>query len=118
MKIIGNVKHFLCRKKWKVKTDRSWLLQYRKDFFIIVLCIVFISGIFFSDIAQCTEKPQPTKTFQHGKNPDIQQIKPKKPVKIKLKRSAKGEYSWDLAGDSVDDIIKADKRLRKMLELE
>ncbi len=42
-------------------------------------------------------------------------IKPKKPVKIKLKRSAKGEYSWDLSGSDVDKIIKVDKRLRESI---
>lgn len=53
--------------------------------------------------------------FQFKKQPELQQIKPKKPVKIKLKRSAKDDYTWELTGDDVDEIIKTDKRLRKML---
>ncbi|TAN40405.1 MAG: hypothetical protein EPN25_07640 [Nitrospirae bacterium] len=53
--------------------------------------------------------------FAFNKQAELQQIKPKKPVKIKLKRTAKDEYSWELAGDDVDDIIQADRRLRKML---
>lgn len=53
--------------------------------------------------------------FQFKKQPELQQIKPKKPVKIKLKRSAKDDYTWELTGDDVEEIIKTDKRLRKML---
>lgn len=92
--------------------------KYGKEFAAIIISLIFIMGIIFAGTAQCTEKPQGSQSLQHGKNPEIQQIKPKKPVKIKLKRSAKGEYSWDLAGDSVDDIVKTDKRLRKLLEIE
>ncbi|HXX58141.1 MAG TPA: hypothetical protein VEI96_09095 [Thermodesulfovibrionales bacterium] len=55
---------------------------------------------------------------QVKKQPDIQQVKPRKPVKIKLHRTAKGEYSWDLTGDDVDEIVKADKKLRKLLKLD
>jgi hypothetical protein len=53
--------------------------------------------------------------FAFKKQPDLQQIKPKKQVKIKLKRTAKDEYSWELAGDDVDEIIRTDKRLRNAL---
>jgi hypothetical protein len=52
------------------------------------------------------------------KQPEIQQVKPKKPVKIKLKRSTDGKYTWDLTGDDVDEIIRADKRLKKLLNIE
>lgn len=53
--------------------------------------------------------------FQFKKQPELQQIKPKKPVKIKLRRSAKDEYAWELTGDDADEILKTDKKLRKML---
>jgi len=55
---------------------------------------------------------------QFSRNPDISQIKPHKPVKIKLHRSGKGEYQWDITGDNADDVARADKRLRKLLEVE
>jgi hypothetical protein len=58
------------------------------------------------------------KNFQLKKQPEIQQVKPKKPVKIKLKRSAEGKYTWEITGDDVDEIVKADKRLRKLLKIE
>jgi hypothetical protein len=58
------------------------------------------------------------KNFQVKKQPEIQQVKPKKPVKIKLKRTADGKYTWDLSGDDVDEIVRADKRLKKLLNLQ
>ena len=56
--------------------------------------------------------------FQFKKQPELQQIKPKKPVKIKLRRSPKDEYTWELAGDDAEEIVKTDRRLRKMLNLQ
>jgi len=53
-----------------------------------------------------------------GKNQEIQNIKPKKPVKIKLHRSANNEYTWDITGDRFDEICRADSRLRKLLKIE
>jgi predicted secreted protein len=55
--------------------------------------------------------------LQVKKQPEIQQIKPKKPVKIKLKRSAKDEYTWELSGDDADEIVRTDRKLRKMLNV-
>lgn len=89
-----------------------------KKHLVFKVLFFFVLSLLYSHIAYSTEKPKVSQTFQQGKNPEIQQIKPKKPVKIKLKRSNKGEYSWDLSGDSVDDVVKADKRLKKLLEIE
>jgi predicted secreted protein len=50
------------------------------------------------------------------KLPEIQEIKPQKPVKIKLKRNASGNYSWELSGNDADIVLKADKQLREALE--
>ncbi len=61
--------------------------------------------------------PAEKESFPVAKQPELQQIKPKKPVKIKLKRTAKDEYSWELSGDDADDIVKTDQRLRKMLHV-
>jgi hypothetical protein len=38
-----------------------------------------------------------------------------KPVKIKLKRDSKGNYSWEINGENAEDIINADKSLKKSL---
>ena len=69
-------------------------------------------------LAQTAERPQAQQGFQVGKNPQVQQVKPRKPVRVKLHRNAKGEYTWDITGDSVDDVYQADKRLRKLLQVE
>jgi len=36
-------------------------------------------------------------------------------VKIKLKRDGKDNYSWELAGSDVDQILKVNEKLRKQL---
>jgi hypothetical protein len=51
--------------------------------------------------------------FRFGKNPAIEQVRPKKPVTIKLRRTAEGKYSWDITGDDAQEIINADRRLRR-----
>jgi hypothetical protein len=52
------------------------------------------------------------------KQPEIQRIKPKKPVKIKLKRLANGTYTWDLTGVDIQEIIRIDRELREKLKSE
>jgi len=89
-------------------------LRRRHDivFLMLVLSlslIFFISGSVFS---------QNTKPFQVKKQPEIQQVKPKKPAKIKLRRSAENKYTWEITGDDVDEIIRADRRIRKLLKIE
>jgi hypothetical protein len=74
------------------------------------IIIIVLSLCFFLPSAYAAEKGN----FQFKKQPELQQIKPKKPVKIKLRRSAKDEYTWELSGDDADEIVKTDKRLRRM----
>lgn len=77
--------------------------------FFVFICLSFIfSTAFAADI----------KNIQVKKQPEIQQVKPKKPVKIKLKRSSEGKYTWDLAGDDADQVVRTDKRLKKLLNIE
>jgi len=75
------------------------------------IIIITLSFCFFLPSAYAAEKDN----FQFKKQTELQQIKPKKPVKIKLRRSAKDEYTWELTGDDTDEILKTDKKLRKML---
>ncbi|MDW7972762.1 MAG: hypothetical protein RMI01_06120, partial [Thermodesulfovibrio sp.] len=56
--------------------------------------------------------------IQVSKDKVLQYAKPKKPLKIKLHRNKNGEYSWDITGENVEEIIKADKRLRQFLKEE
>lgn len=78
------------------------------------LIIAFVVLLSISDSAFSAEKDN----FQFKKQPEIQQVKPKKPVKIKLRRSAKDGYTWEISGDDVDEIVKADRRLRKLMKEE
>jgi len=84
-------------------------LMQKRIFISVVLSVIFIFSPVFS-----AEK----ENFQFKKQPGIQQIKPKKPVKIKLKRSVEGKYSWELDGDDVDEMIRIDRRLKKLLKKE
>jgi len=83
-----------------------------KLYFSFLLIIFLISMPLY---ALGAEKSQ---QFKFSKDQQIQQVKPKKPVRIKLHRNAKGEYSWDLTGDNVDEVFQADRRLRKLLKVE
>jgi hypothetical protein len=76
-------------------------------FVFICLSFVFITA-FAADI----------KNIQVKKQPAIQQVKPKKPVKIRLKRSSEGKYTWDLSGDDADEVVRTDRRLKKLLNIQ
>ena len=73
------------------------------------ILIVALSLCFLTPSAYSAEN------FQFKKDPELQQIKSKKPVKIKLRRSAKDDYTWELTGDDADEIVRTDRKLRKML---
>ncbi len=83
---------------------------------------LMVLPVFDSDYVFCADKNQmshtATQPLQFSRNQDISQVKPRKPVRIKLHRSAKGEYQWDISGDNADEIVRADRRLRKLLEVE
>ena len=76
--------------------------------------MVFLVVLFLAAQAAAAEKSD----FQFKKQPEIQQVKPQKPVKIRLHRNAKGEYSWDLSGDNTDEIVNTDRKLRKLLKIQ
>ena len=76
-----------------------------------LLCLV----VMMISVSACAADKE---DIQLKKQPEIQQIKPKKPVKIKLRRSAKDEYTWELSGDDADEIVKTDRNLRKMLNVQ
>lgn len=77
--------------------------------FFLSLSLIFILGTVFSE---------DTKNYQVKKQPEIQQVKPKKPVRIKLKRSSDDKYTWEIAGDDADEIVRADRKLRRLLKIE
>jgi len=60
----------------------------------------------------CTDSGSTKKGPEYKVIPEIRDVRPEKPVRIKLRRNAKGGYSWELSGEDVDRIIKIDKKLR------
>jgi hypothetical protein len=81
--------------------------------FLKGMVIVFLA-LWYSATAVAAERSD----IQFTKQPEIQQVRPQKPVKIRLHRNAKGEYSWDLDGDNVDEIVNTDKKLRRLLKVQ
>ncbi len=78
------------------------------------LLLIFLLIFIFS----CTRTGDEQQAPVFKQIPQIQEIKPEKPPKIKLKRDAKDGYSWEISSDNVDEIIEADKKLRKNLKAE
>ena len=83
------------------------------------MTLIFRTAIiitFLFPLYTCTNNGKDPNQRVFKQIPEIQEIKPHKPVKIKLKRNAKGEYSWDLIGNNADQINAADKKLRESFE--
>jgi Golgi nucleoside diphosphatase len=93
-----------------IETEKRGALFMTKK--IVILLIIIIATFLIIGIVFSLEN----KPVQVKKQPEIQLIKPKKPVRIKVKRSADGKYTWELTGEDVDEIARADKRLKKLLQ--
>jgi hypothetical protein len=74
---------------------------------LIVSCIPFLS---------CTNAESGKGESEFKQLPAIKEIRPERPVKIKLKKNAGGSYSWELNGSNADKIIQVDRKLRESLE--
>jgi hypothetical protein len=81
---------------------------------LFIAALLSISVFFLLHFTSAEEK----KVCQVKKQTEIQQVRPSKPVKIRLKRSADGKYTWDLTGDDVNQVVRTDKRLKKLLNIE
>jgi hypothetical protein len=66
----------------------------------------------------CTNGESNQQTTVFKKQPELQMIRPQKPVNIKLKRNASGSYSWEVKGNDADKVLEADEKLRKSLDKE
>ncbi len=99
-----------------------------KTIIVLSLAATLFLNPFVNPVDAAEKQPPQTQNVQQnvqknghltvGKNQEIQNIKPKKPVKIRLHRNANGEYTWDITGDNPDDIYRADSRLKKLLKIE
>jgi hypothetical protein len=76
---------------------------------VFMMAVLFIS---------CKQPPSKTEEFKASKEPRIENVKHGKPVKVELQRLKDGTYTWQIKGDDVEEIIKADTKLRKKLGVE
>ncbi len=79
-----------------------------------VLLIVLILIFWLYGCAELDGSEQ-KEVFKQERKEEVLQIIPKKPVRIELRRTAKGKYSWTLRGEDVEEIIKIDGRLRSVI---
>ena len=77
-------------------------------------CVLF-ALIMLIPVHACTESSEGLKEASFKQQPEITEIRPQRPVKIKLKRSTTGQYSWDLSGDDTDKVLEADRKLKEGL---
>ena len=78
----------------------------------VAILLIFL----LTSLAVSTAWPAEQGSFHFKKLNELQRIQPKKPVRIKLKRTVKGEYGWELSGDDAEEILKVDRELRKVLK--
>ncbi|MGQ9646078.1 MAG: hypothetical protein ACUVWO_06000 [Thermodesulfobacteriota bacterium] len=86
--------------------------------------IVSLSLFFVFLAAACEGKPPPaqlksdsqavSKVIVEKEKPEREAFPPPE-VKIKLKRDSKNDYSWEISGSDVNEILKVNERLRKQL---
>ncbi len=88
----------------------------RKSMKTFSRCLIIAACVFVA--LSCSSRAAENRDFQIRKQPEIQQIKPKKPVKIKVKRLSEGTYTWELSGDHVSEIVRTDRTLRRRLDVE
>jgi len=85
-----------------------------KQILAIFLLMVFIIS--------CERKPEvssvpvPKVIVEKEKTEREQPLPPE--VKIKLKKDGKDNYSWELSGSDVDQILRVNEKMRKGLEKE
>ncbi|NOY40151.1 MAG: hypothetical protein GXO95_08000 [Nitrospirae bacterium] len=88
--------------------NRRFRLPVFRFLLLYIVLVLFLSG--------CSRNSSETGSpFTKTSNPEIIQLTPKKPVRIVLKRTSKGDYTWELRGDDSEKIINTDKRLRRYL---
>lgn len=89
-----------------------------KRLIVILVIVIFINSLLITHGASPPPSQGKSQSPSIQQVPSLTQAKPKKPLKIKLKRNSKDDYSWEISGESVEEIINADKKLRKGLGME
>jgi hypothetical protein len=83
----------------------------KRNILAVLLLIVLFSGT-----AACSRSDGGREEAVFKRAPEITEIKPANPVKIKLKRSGDGGYSWELSGDDTEKVLQTDRKLKESLE--
>ncbi len=76
-----------------------------------IILILLIPIILLTTACNSSENNK-KEVFKKTERPEIIQLTPKKPTRILLKKTSKGNYSWELRGEDLDEIIRIDKKLR------
>jgi hypothetical protein len=71
--------------------------------------------LFFSVLHGCSNSGNGESKTVFRQIPELEQIKPERNVKIKLKRSVNGDYTWVLKGDNLEKVVQVDRQLRESL---
>jgi hypothetical protein len=71
--------------------------------------------VLLSPLQSCTGSDITREKMDYKVIPEIRDVRPDRPIKIKLKRNAKGSYSWELTGEDVDRLIEIDRKLRESI---
>lgn len=84
--------------------------------------ILFLSFLFLScsrpPDAPPPQKPSQAEVSDTQYKKEMEEIKKnlKGDIKIKLKRDAKGAYTWEITGKDAQEVLKANEILRKRLD--
>jgi len=78
-----------------------------------IISLVILNSLYFVSIPQCYAEQD--RKFVYSKDKVLLRSLPKSPVKIKLKRSNDGDYSWEITGDDAGAIIRNNKMLEDKL---
>ena len=79
-----------------------------------IMAIVML--IFLLPVYACSQDGDAVKEPVFKKIHEMGDIKPQAPAKIKLKRNAQGQYSWDISGSDAERIIEEDRKLKTYTE--
>ena len=85
--------------------------------FLLSILIVFLVAACEGKPLSPQGKPEPapvSKVILEKEKIDREQFPPPE-VKIKLKRDGKDNYSWEINGSDVNQILKVNEKLRKQL---
>ncbi len=83
--------------------------------FLLVLSLLCVSCQRFKDLTYPEKTSQEEKKEKYERQIEELRKSLKGDIKVKLKRDAKGNYSWEIQGRDVGEVLKANEALKKRL---